>query len=98
VRESGGATVINISIEIADHANAMQGLFHDLLFRIVSLGMMAIFIYALWSARASFVGIARGDYFAAHGAGARNLALAVLLHMIGCADPAWRKAAYASRF
>ena len=100
VRESGGGQLLNISIEIADPPNAMKGLFHDLLFRIVSLAPMAIFIFALWSARTSFVGIARGDYFAPRTVlGLRNLALAVLLHMI--ASPillGMAKAAYASRF
>src|SRR5215510_6454398 len=100
--DSGAGELINVAISIAPPArpDAATGLYHDLLFRITSLAPMAIFIYALRCARTSFAGIARGDYFAPRTVlGLRNLALAVLLHMI--ASPILlgiAKAAYASRF
>jgi hypothetical protein len=63
------------------NAEVMKGLRADWLNRIVGLLPSALFIWALLSARRSFVGVARGEYFARPTIlGLRNLSLAVLLY------------------
>lgn len=77
-------TLFRLGVGMADpiaDAEVMKGLRADLASRIVGLVPSALFIWALLSARRSFVGVARGEYFARSTIlGLRNLSLAVLLH------------------
>jgi hypothetical protein len=63
------------------NAEAQPGLRADWLNRIVGLTSSALLVWALFSARTSFVGVSRGQYFARSTIlGLRNLSLAVLLY------------------
>lgn len=77
-------TLIHFEARLYDeaaHANALIGLHQDLLYRIGGLIPVALYIWALLSARRSFIGVGRGEYFARPTIlGLRNLALAVLLY------------------
>jgi hypothetical protein len=103
VRDSSSdAALISSSISVNDPSapNATENLRHDLLNRIASLVPVAFFIWALLSARRSFLGIGRGEYFTRPTVlGLRNFALAVLLHMtVAPIVMAVAKALYLSRF
>lgn len=77
-------TLINFKAWLYDdaaHAQALVGLHQDILYRIGGLVPIALYIWALLSARRSFIGVGRGEYFARPTVlGLRNLALAVLLY------------------
>ncbi len=79
-----GRTLIDFDARLKDeaaHARALTGLRQDLFYRIGSLVPVALYIWALLSARRSFIGVGRGEYFARPTVlGLRNLALAVLLY------------------
>lgn len=103
VRDNEGASaLISSSISVNDPAapTATADLRQDLLFRIAGLVPVGLFVWALLSARTSFLGVGRGDYFGRPTIlGLRNLALAVLLHMTAApAVMAMVKALYLSRF
>ena len=80
----GFSTLINFDARLYDeaaNAKAQAGLREDLLYRIGSLVPIALYIWALLSARRSFIGVGRGEYFARPTVlSLRNLALAVLLY------------------
>ena len=80
----GFSTLINFNARLYDgaaHARALVGLHQDILYRIGGLVPIALYIWALLSARRSFIGVGRGEYFARPTVvGLRNLALAVLLY------------------
>lgn len=68
-------------VDPAANAEVMKGLRADWLNRIVGLIPSALFIWALFSARTSFVGVSKGAYFSKPTIlGLRNLSLAVLLY------------------
>jgi hypothetical protein len=77
-------TLINFEARLYDsaaHAQALVGLHQDILYRIGGLVPIALYIWALLSARRSFIGVGRGEYFARPTVlSLRNLALAVLLY------------------
>lgn len=84
VRESQESSLISSSIVVNDpaHPNATAELNQDLVYRFAELIGIALFVWALWSARGVFAGIGRGEYFSKRTIlGVRNFALAVLLHM-----------------
>jgi hypothetical protein len=99
---SGEAALISSSITVNDPSapNATDDLRHDLLYRIASLVPVALFVWALLSARQSFLGIGRGEYFARPTVlGLRNFAAAVLLHMtVAPIVMAVAKSVYLGRF
>jgi hypothetical protein len=78
------STLINFDARLHDEAanrEAMVGLRQDFLYRIGSLVPIALYVWALLSARRSFIGVGRGEYFARQTVlSLRNLALAVLLY------------------
>lgn len=83
--DTGGfSTLINFTARLYDdaaHAQALVGLHQDILYRIGGLVPAALYVWALLSARRSFIGVGRGEYFARPTVlGLRNLALAVLLY------------------
>jgi Protein of unknown function (DUF2975) len=77
-------TLIDFDARLKDDAADAQsliGLRQDFFYRIGSLVPVAVYIWALLSARRSFIGVGRGEYFArATVLSLRNLALAVLLY------------------
>ena len=77
-------TLINFTAQLNDtaaQAMAMKSLQQDALFRVASLFPLALFLWALFSARQCFAGVSRGEYFArSTAAGLRNLGIAVLLY------------------
>ncbi|HEX5008656.1 MAG TPA: hypothetical protein VFV70_16200, partial [Hyphomonadaceae bacterium] len=78
------STLINFDARLNDgaaHTQALVGLHQDILYRIGGLVPIALYVWALLSARRSFIGVGRGEYFARPTVlGLRNLALAVLLY------------------
>jgi hypothetical protein len=100
--DNSAAALISSQITVNDPSapTATEDLQRDLLYRIAGFAPVAIFVWALLSARQSFLGVGRGEYFSRRTVlGLRNLALAVLLHMT--AAPilmAVVKALYLSRF
>jgi hypothetical protein len=78
------STLINFSAWLYDDAantKALAGLRHDLLYKIGGLAPVALYIWALLSARRSFIGVGRGEFFSRPTVlGLRNMALAVLLY------------------
>lgn len=82
--EGLSSTLFNFGTGMTDpaaNAEVMKGMQADWINRIVGLVPSALFIWALFSARGSFVGVARGEYFARQTVlGLRNLSLAVLLY------------------
>lgn len=68
-------------VDPAANAEVMKGLRADWINRVAGLVPSALFIWALFSARTSFVGVSRGAYFSKPTIlGLRNLSLAVLLY------------------
>lgn len=78
------STLINFDARLHDEAantEALVGLRQDFLYRIGSLIPIVLYIWALLSARRSFIGVGRGEYFARQTVlSLRNLAIAVLLY------------------
>jgi hypothetical protein len=78
------ATLINFDVGMSDpaaHLEFVKGLRADWLNRIVGLTSAGLFIWAMLSARASFIGVGRGAYFSQQTSlGLRNLSIAVLLY------------------
>ena len=67
LEESVLRTLIHFGVHLVDpaaHSEALAGLRQDLLYRIGSLVPLALYVWALLSARRSFVGVGRGEYFA----------------------------------
>ena len=82
--EGLSSTLFNFGTGMTDptaNAEVMKGLQADWINRIVGILPSGLFIWALFSARSSFVGVAQGRYFARPTIlGLRNLSLAVLLY------------------
>jgi hypothetical protein len=78
------STLINFRAWLYDDAantKALAALRQDLLYKIGSLAPVALYIWALLSARRSFIGVGKGEYFSRPTVlGLRNMALAVLLY------------------
>ena len=78
------STLIKFGARLQDeaaNAEALVGLRQDLLYRIGGFVPVIFYTWALLSARRSFIGVGRGEYFARPTVlSLRNLALAVLLY------------------
>jgi hypothetical protein len=104
VNEPRESLLISSSITVEDPASpgdgGVSGLRHDLLYRVMTLVPIAIFVWALLSARRSFIGVGRGEYFSRSTIlGLRNFALAVLLHIVVAPIPLMiARGLYVSRF
>ena len=81
ISDAPSGAFISSSISVPGDPS-LAGLRQDLLYRVMSKIPVALIIWALLSARRSFIGVGRGEYFSQPTIlGLRNFALAVLLHM-----------------
>lgn len=83
-RVEGESDLISSSITVNDptQPGATDQLYHDPIYLLADLVPLALFVWALWSARQVFVGVGHGDYFGRRTVlNLRNFALAVLLRM-----------------
>lgn len=81
---SGGVALFDSAVSIDDPSqpDATRGLLRDPVFMIARLAPLGFLVWALMSARACFIGLARGEWFAHRTVTAlRNLSLATLLFM-----------------
>lgn len=102
ISEGAGGALIGSSLEVNDPAapDATALIRRDPVYLIAGVVTPALFVWALLSARQSFAGVGRGEYFSRSTViGLRNLALAVLLHMTAAPIAVLiARALYMSRF